>query len=316
MNDLTMSILGFPAVNRDLEVNLIDAVTRVPVRTVAPFLDGTVRIPQVPPGNYEVEIKHPNLTLPVFRRPVIMLPHGDTRVTVLLDPSKFRNTPIEDIPEANLRPVADLAGSIAATVGPLASKTAGEAIKSSDWNMLASAVHDLADINVKLTTLVSPVGHDHPELVAKIEEMSSNFTTLLDTMSQALAELQRQILTLSLQKQVDDVLDNSGISIPPVKRKEFEELIGTLQQNVTATPAVFSKAARATGQELSAKLEALVDEHAATVPDFVDSPAVTKAAASIDLLKTTRATNYGSELVFNRKLDRSVGGSALTALKG
>lgn len=313
MDDLTMSILGFPAVNRDLEVNLIDAVTRKPVRTVAPFLDGTVRIPQVPPGNYEVEVKHPNLALPVFTRPIVMLPHGPTNVTVLLDPSKFRNTAIEDIPEANLRPVADLSGSIAATIAPLANKAPGEAIKSSDWNALAGAVRDLANTNVQLTQLVSPVGHDHPELVAKIEEMSSNFSTLLDTMSQALAELQRQILTLSLQKQVNDVLDNTGI-VPPTKRKEFDDLIQTLQSNVTASPTVFSKAARATGQELSAKLEALVDEHAAADPTFVGSPEVTKAAASIDLLKTNRATSYGSELVFNRKLDRSVGGSALTAL--
>ena len=32
---------------------------------------------------------------------------GDTRVSVVIDPSQFRNTPIEDIPDANLGPVRD-----------------------------------------------------------------------------------------------------------------------------------------------------------------------------------------------------------------
>lgn len=314
MNDLTMSILGFPAVNRDLEVDLIDSATRKSVRKVVPFLDGTVRIPQILPGSYEIQVRHPNIATPVITRPIHVLPSGNTNITVLIDPTKFRNSAIEDIPEANLKPVADLSSSIAETIAPLASKTPGEAIRSSDWNALAGAVRDLATTNVQLTRLVSPVGHDHPELVAKIEEMSGNFTTLLDTMSQALAELQRQILTMSLQKQVDDVLDKT--EAPPPKRKEFEDLIKNLQQNVTASPAIYSKAARATAQQLSTKLETLVDDHAAANPDLIGSSQVAQAAASIDLLKTNRATSYGTELTFNRKLDRSVGGGALTALRG
>lgn len=316
MNDLTMSILGFPAVNRDLEVNLIDPVTRKSVRKVAPFLDGTVRIPQILPGAYELEVKHPNLPTPIITRPIHILPSGDTNVTVLIDPTKFRNSPIQDIPEANLRPVADLSTSIAATVAPLAAKTPGEAIRSSDWNALAGAVRDLANTNVQLTQLVSPVGHDHPELVAKIEEMSTNFTTLLDTMSQALAELQRQIQTLRLRKEVEKVLDDSPVPLPPTKRKEFTDVIDRLEQDVTASPNVFAKSTRAAAVQLSAKLDTLVEEHAANDPDFVKSASVTQATASIDLLKTNRSTSYGSEISFNRKLDRTAGGSALTALRG
>ena len=69
MSDLTMSILGFPAVNRDLSVQLLDPVTQNVVRTVTPFLDGTVRVPNIDPGAYEISVVHPNLVTPVLRRP-------------------------------------------------------------------------------------------------------------------------------------------------------------------------------------------------------------------------------------------------------
>ena len=50
MQDLTLNILGFPAANRDLSVKVIDPVSQNVVRTVTPFLDGTVRIPKIDPG--------------------------------------------------------------------------------------------------------------------------------------------------------------------------------------------------------------------------------------------------------------------------
>src|SRR5829696_2472469 len=137
-NDLTVNLLGFQAANRDMTVELHDPSSGALVRTVKPFLDGTVRVPQIEPGAYEMTVKHPNLPVPVLRRPIRVLPGGDTKVSVLIDPSKFRNTPIEDIPEANLEPVLTIARSVAETVLPLGKKQPGEAIRAEDWNAMAS----------------------------------------------------------------------------------------------------------------------------------------------------------------------------------
>jgi hypothetical protein len=308
MSDLTMNILGFAAVNRDLKVELREPVTQRVVREVKPFLDGTVRIPNVDAGAFEVHVIHPNLVRPVLIRPIHILPVGETTVTVMIDPSKFRNTPIEDIPEANLTPVADLARSIGDTVAPLASKIAGEAIRSSDWNALAGAVRDLAGTTGELTRLVSPIGHNHPELEAKIGEMSSNFQTLIESMSQALAELQRQIQMLSLRRQMENMIDATGAND---KRPAFEKLIDGLDEKVTASPTVFSRAVRNVAFELSNQLDTVL----VAKPDAVDAVSVTEMTKSIELLKEHRTSTYSGEISFNRKLDRSVGGGALQALR-
>lgn len=311
MNNLTMNILGFAAVNRDLRVEVRDPVTQNVVREVRPFLDGTVRVPQIQAGAYDIHVFHPNLPRPVITRPIHVLPHGDTNVTVMIDPTKFRNTPIEDIPEANLAPVADLARSIAETVAPLAAKTPGEAIRASDWNALAGAVRDLSNSTGELTRLVSPVGHDHPEIIAKIDEMSTNFQTLLDTMSQALAELQRQIQTLRLRRQVEEVLDAADIGVESTKGVEFTRLIENLEDKITASPAVFSKELRNVAIQMGTQLESVIDAK----PGVVATPQVESISKSIDLLKEQRSNSYGSEISFNRKLDRNMGGSAIKVLK-
>src|SRR4051795_9348531 len=155
MTGLNLSVLGFPAVNNDLTVEVRDPQTANVVATATPFLDGTVRIPQISPGAYELSVLHPNLTLPVLTRPIRILPVGDTSISVLIDPSQFRNTPIADIPDANLGPVRDTVTSVGETALPLARKQPGEAIRADDWNTMAGAVRDLATAVAELTRLVS-----------------------------------------------------------------------------------------------------------------------------------------------------------------
>ena len=313
MNDLSLNILGFAAVNRDLDISIVDPATQEVVRNVRPFLDGSVRIPKINPGAYEVIIRHPNLTLPVIRRPIRVLPVGETTVTVLIDPAKFRNTPIEDIPEANLGPVAELARSVAETVTPLAAKVSGEAIRSGDWNTLANAMRDLSNTTGELTRLVSPVGHDHPELIAKIDEMSTNFATLLETLSQALAEMQRQIQTLRFREQVVAVLDEVP-NITLDRRRGFLDLVDKLEGQVTDTPAVFARASRNAAVQLQTKVEELLDEQPAN-STFASSDQVRKVSDSIDLLRNNKAASYQSEIAFNRKLDRKLGGGAFQVFR-
>src|SRR5256885_14146568 len=229
MQDLTVNILGFAPANRDLTVEVRDPLTQNVVREVKPFLDGTVRIPKIDPGAYELAIKHPNLTLPVLRRPIRVLPVGDTNISVVIDPSKFRNTPIEDIPDANLGPVQDLARSVAETGTPLAAKVPGEAILAQDWNTMAGAIRDLAGAVGELTRLVNPVGHNHPELERKFDEGTSNFHTLVNSISASLTELQRQIQTDRPRKQIANVLDAAQVVPTSPKGLEFTELLKNLE---------------------------------------------------------------------------------------
>jgi hypothetical protein len=311
MQDLTLSVLGFPAVNRDLSVELRDPATQNIVRTASAFLDGTVRIPKIDPGAYEVTVRHPNIALPILTRPIRVLPVGDTKVSLVIDPSKFRNTPIEDIPDANLTPVQDLAQSVAETVLPLTNKVPGEAILSRDWNTLSSAVRDLAQAVSQLTRLVSPVGHNHPELEKKFDEVSGNFETLVNTISTTLTELQRQIQTQRFRQQINDVLDAAQIPPDSPKAKEFTDLVGNLEKSVTVSPTVFSRETRNTALQLSTKVEALIDEKSNADPAFAAAQPVQNLSTTLDLLKEQRVTTYDAELNHLRNIDRTLGGGAL-----
>lgn len=313
MNDLTMNILGFPAVNRDLTVEVRDAATQNLVREVKPFLDGTVRVPNIDPGSYEITVRHPNIALPVLRRPIRVLPVGDTKVSVLIDPSQFRNTPIEAIPEANLTPIRDIARSVAETVSPLTNKHPGEAILSQDWNQLGSSVRDLANAFGESMQLVSPQGHSHPEYVAKFDEITTNFQNLLNTLSSAMAELQRQIQTDRLRRQVLDMLDQAKIDPASPRGKEFLDPIDNLGTNITVSPTQFGRQVRNTAVQISTKFESLLDEKQ-NDPAFSASPQVKTLSDAIDLHKNQTATTYASELEYHRVLDRNLGGGLLSNL--
>lgn len=308
MSDLTLNILGFAAVNKDLTVELRDPVTQNIVKTAQPFLDGTTRVPKIDPGSYELTVRHPNLALPVLRRPIRVLPTGDTKVSVLIDPSQFRNTPIEDIPEANLGPIRDIASSVAETLTPLANKQPGEAILAQDWNAMAAGMRDLANAVVEMTRLVSPVGHDHPEFVAKFDEVTGNFQQLLETLTSSLTELQRQIQAERLRQQVEGVLDRAQIDPQSAKGKEMLDLVQALETKVTEPPSRFGREVRNTAVQLSTKLETLIQENQ-NRPEFTDSAEVKNLTTAVDLAKGLRATTYDAELSHFRQVDRQLGGA-------
>jgi len=312
MSELNMSIVGFPAVNRDLEVELYNPVT-LNVLKVKPYLDGTIRVPKLDPGPYEIVVKHPNVILPVLKRPIQILPVGPTTVTVMIDPSKFRNTPIAETAEANLAPVAERSAATSESLAPLAGKTPGEAIRSADWNTLTGAVRDLAGNTADLTRLVSPVGHDHPELAAKIEEMSSNFAMLLETMSRALAELQRQIESLRLRKDVQVIFDSpAGQNIPQDKIKLIYDKLDEIDQQITTPPKEYVKKKKSVHELIMMDINELIQ----TTPALQDTPAVAKVNEYVELYKKNPATSYGAEIGYHHLLDRAAGAGALVAFKG
>jgi hypothetical protein len=316
LNALNVNILGFPAVNTDLKVELRDPLSKELVQTAKPYSDGTARVPQIAAGAYELTVIHPQLIGPLLTRPIRVLPTGDTNVSVLIDPSKFRNTPIEDIPDANLGPVRDTATSIAETVLPLAGKVAGEAIKAEDFNLMASSIRDLALAIAELTRLVSPLGHNHRELETKFDEVTTNFETLLTTLSTAMAELQRQIQAQRVRTQIEDVLDRAEVDKASPEGRAFLDLVDDLDVKVTAPPTAFGRAARNTGVQLATQLESLIDQKAIEDPEFVSTDTVKALAQSVDLLKAQKSTSYDTELEHHLKVDRTFGGGALKTLRG
>jgi hypothetical protein len=310
MTDLTFGILGFPAANRELTVELREPTTQTLVRQVKPFLDGTARVANIAPGIYEMTVRHPNVALPVLTRPIRVLPIGDTKVSLLLDPSKFRNTPIEDIPEANLGPINDAAKSIAETVTPLAAKQPGEAILAQDWNAMGSAIRELANTLGQMVGLVSPTGHNHSELEKKINEMSDNFQQLLETLSSSLAELQREIQADRLQTHIKDVLDHANIDPASARGKEFLGLVDEVKQHITDPPSTYGRTVRNVGVQLETKLGQLLDEKKAD-PAFATSAPVRNLTTAVDLAKEQRTTSYGAELDHQRKSQRILGGTGV-----
>ncbi|HRC86157.1 MAG TPA: hypothetical protein PK413_11150 [Thermoanaerobaculia bacterium] len=297
---MRLSILGFSAVNRDLTVELRDPITREVRREVRPFLDGTVRIPKVEAGAYEVHVRHPNLALPVLTRPIRVLPQGETQVSLVIDPSKFRNTPIEEIPDANLGPVTDSVRSIAETVAPLSAKTPGEAIRASDWNALAGAVRDLAEAVAELTRLVAPQGHDHPELVRKFDEVSGNFQALIESVSASLTELQRRKQLDVLEDQVKGVLTEAGIAPDEPRGKELLAVVEGLGEAAHTSPRDFGRKSREAGALLGSKFERLVEEK----PDVGNSAPGKGLSILVDTLKEQRSTTFQAEIDHLRKSDR------------
>ena len=222
-----------------------------------------------------------------MRRPIRVLPVGPTNISVLIDPSKFRNTPIEDIPEANLGPVVDALKSVAETVTPLASKHPGEAIRADDWNTPLRQRPRPGELGRGDGAAGQPAGAHHPEYVQKFDEITTNFQNLLDQLSAAMAELQRQIYAQRLRTQVMDVLDQAAVDPNSAKGKEFLDLVNSVDAKVTESPTVFGREVRNTGVQLQTKLETLLDERQAD-PEFATSPQVQSSRARSTSPRRTR----------------------------
>jgi hypothetical protein len=308
LNALNLNIAGFAAVNRDLTVQVRDAVSREVVKTATPFSDGTVRIPQIAAGAYELAVLHPNLTIPVITRPIRILPVGDTQVSVLIDPSKFLTTEIADVPDANLGPLRGTFASIGESVLPLTHKQPGESIRAEDFNHLASSIRDIALAVTELTRLVSPVGHNHAELETKFDEVDTNFTTLLNSLSAAMTELQRQIQARRVRDQVEQVLSAAEVAPNSATAQGFLSLVEKLEATTTDTPVRYGRVARDIGVQLQTNLEQLIDVKAAADPQFVERDSVKTLSTASDLLKTQRSTSYDDELAHHRLADRTLGG--------
>jgi hypothetical protein len=237
--DVNIRLQGFPAANRDASVSLTSEATGKKINT-KPFLDGTVMVRGLDPGMYEVEVRHPNLVLPVEKRRIRVFPQTQpTQVNIQVPELIFKDSKIEDTPDMNLTPVQLAAAAAGARAQQAGGKVAGEAIQSADWNALAGAVVDLAAAVSQLTLLVSPRGHDHPEIVAKIDEVQGNLRTFSEAFGKTVLEIRRQFEADHLRKNTEEVLTLA--EVPPATRKDLFNRLDLLKLNVQKDPVQYTQ---------------------------------------------------------------------------
>ena len=298
--------------NRDLEVDLVNQTTGEK-RKAKPYLDGTVSVMGLDPGPWRVRIKHPNHVFDLYDRNIRVLRDRPTFTPVRIPSSAFVDTPIRDVPEADLSAVQQRFDEAGAESERQANKLGGQPIYADDWNALATTMAGVARAGRELTDVVSPNGHDHPELVEKLDELQAGIERLFDSFGSAIAQLQRQIQQLSLRRKVDTALDQIADLEPAVRT----ELIGAVDDLALAwqdQPAIYGRKRSRTAGELHDRLaEILVDQ----------DDAVANNEQVVEMIEFTRAMSreraprsFEQEIAQQQKTgSRSVTGTFYDALQ-
>jgi hypothetical protein len=311
MTGLKVNLMGLPAVNTDMKANLIESATGKIVATRTPFRDGTVNFPNIEAGLYEVQLVHPNFVIPVTEtgRPIRVLPNGNTQTSLLIDPKKFQNLAIEDVPDIDLNPMIVAADAIKDATDDLATMQGGDTIRSSHWNTLAGGVSELAGTVSQLAGAVSPRGHNHPEYERKFEEISTNFELLLNTLAASMAEIQRRLQLDRLKTRADDLLLSVVPQTPALvkARQDVAAILDALYEKTTESPVVFGDLLRTGTTDVENIVKAAVGTGGTprTVKDFRNT---------VETLNLYTPANLAQELQINHATNRRLTTSAITSL--
>jgi hypothetical protein len=301
---------GFPAANRDAEVTLVNNATGQTLKR-SPFLDGSLVVRDIDPGVWDVKVTHPNLIQPIFAQKLRLFPQiAPTLVPVRIPEVLFRDTPIRDIPDANLGPVQQAVTSARDSLAPVLGKAPGEAIRAADWNVLANAVRDLADNVLQLTNLVSPRGHDHPEIADKIAEVQQNIRAFSEAFGKSLLELRRELEAEHFRRVLTGVLDEA--QAPQATRDDLLGRVGRLSETLQADPAVFTSQLNNAGS----RVLGAVAEMVAANPALGGSAQVQKVQAIAQQYTVSgTATSADGELKIYNRTNTAAGGKLGAVLR-
>ena len=307
---LNVQLSGFPAANRDAQVTLTNAVTGQTI-TRSPFLDGSLVVRDLDPGIWQMKVTHPNLVTPVFQNPIRVFPQQPpTFVPVPIPPAVFQDTPIATVPQANLGPVQQALTSIRDSIGPVQGKSPGEVIRAADWNVLASAVRDLAANVLQLTNLISPIGHTHPEIADKIEQVQTNLTDFAQSFGQTLLQIERELETENLRQTLTAALDQAQAS--QATRDDLLGRVATLSSSTQADPIAFTSQLSNTGNRLLTSISSLVTAN----PALADNASVQKVQQiATQYAISGTATNAAAEMKIYKRTT-SVSGNKLATVLG
>lgn len=298
---LKMQLNTPPAVTRDTTVLMVNAATGER-RTAKPFLDGTVSVSGLAAGEWEMQVRHPNFVADLLRRRIRIFPDRPTFIPLPIPRDLFENTPIAATPDADLGPVEARMDAAAEAAERQARKRAGQAIFADDWNDLAAVVGDIARGTKEMAALVSPLGHDHPELVAKLDEQDRNIQRLFDVFGESVAQLQREVQILGLQNRVDEALN----TLPDAKRGTFRPRFVALLRELDSARGENPQNFTSRLQRIAANLSELLREALQDEPTTVTaSPAVAALGAVATQMQTIpRAVNFVEELAGQNRVNR------------
>ncbi|PCK07954.1 MAG: hypothetical protein COA42_11755 [Alteromonadaceae bacterium] len=250
MPDFRFQLNGYKAANRDAEITLVEEISGTQIKR-KPFLDGSLNIKNLKAGFYQIKVKHPNLIHPIFTNRVRLFPQKNpTVITVPVPEDIFSDTPIRDIPDADLGPVQQSVNAAMDSLSPIGDKVAGEVVRSSDWNILVGAVRDFGSALQEITNLVAVRGHDHPEIAEKIDQVQGNFINFSEAYGKSLLQIQREIEALNMRRSIEGMYDRG--QVPEPERKDLLDRIDELANNLElSTPVWTKKLANAAGLLLS-----------------------------------------------------------------
>lgn len=301
-------------INQDLQVELVSEATGKKV-TAKPYLDGSVSVRNLAPGAWRLKVLHPNMIFPVFDKPIRVLPDRPTFVPIRIPDSIFSNAEIRDIKDADLSPVQAKLVEQAELAEGLADKRAGDPIFAGDWNELATAVGAVGRATGDLATLVSPQGHDHPEIAEKIDEIQGNLQKFYDLFGKTLAGIQRQIQELALKQAVEDAIaadDPEDPKLTDSDKADLREIVGDLSSARRDKPRVYAHTKRRAGEKYGQKV--------AEVSSRSDALARSSAMALLAEAAQTMANlpvsdSYERELDSHDKVERKTGGGFTMAVQ-
>jgi len=258
-----IKMTGYPAANRDSTVQLVSEATGQTVES-KPYLDGSLLVRDLDAGMYQVVVKHPNSTIPIYQGRVRLFDQRPpTLIPIEIDPGLFRGIPVAPDPVADLSPVQKAASSVKARVAPIGNKASGEVIRAGDWNTLASAVSDLAAAVVELTNLVAPQGHAHPELTDKINQVQQTMSEFAQSFGRAQLQYQRTQEVSTMRLYADQVLTFGKATA--AESKLLTDKLDDLAQSIDADSGTFttklttaSNQALATINTLSTRVESFI----------------------------------------------------------
>ena len=307
---LNVQISGFPAANRDALVTLTNTATGQTI-TRSPFLDGSLVVRDLDPGLWQMKVTHPNIVTPIYQQPIRVFPQlTPTFVPVPIPPAIFQDTPIATVPEANLGPVQQALTSIRDSIGPVQGKSPGEVIRAADWNVLASAVRDLAANVLQLTNLISPIGHTHPEIADKIEQVQTNLTDFAQSFGQTLLQVEREFETVNLRQRLSSALDQA--QAPQATRDDLLGRVDNLSNSIQADPSAFTAQLSNTGNRVLTSMSALITAN----PALANNDSVQKAQQiATQYAVSGTATNAAAELNIYKRTT-SVSGNKLAVALG
>lgn len=299
-----INLNGYVPAARDATVRLVNQTTGAAIERT-PFLDGTLLVRDLDPGEYELEVRHPNLTFPIDRRRIRLFPAPrPTQINIPVPEQLFVDHPIRDVPDANLGPVQQAVTAARAQLLPVLGKSPGEMIKASDWNTLGDAMSDLAGAVLELTNAVSPHGHDHPEIAEKIGEVQGNLRRFAEAYGQSLLEIRRELEAMKLKAKTDNAL--SGVALDPAIKVTLNEHLADLLGSVQATSPVF------TGKLVLAArmIRETVDVAAQGLPNLMDNADVRDLLNVADHYTAAGRQSQGeSELISYRAATSKSGGT-------